>query len=80
MQRNHAAGPVGQDKQIATRQPPQSAGRILNGGFVLRGHQRPQVRQVSQQFGGADQRKFAFPLEILECADGILQVGENLFA
>ncbi len=77
MQRDHAAGPVGQDKQIAARQPPQTAGGILNGGLMLRGHQRPQVGQVRQQLGGVRQGKFTFPLEILEGTDRIAQVGED---
>ncbi len=69
MQSNHAAGSVCQDKKIAARQPPQTTGCILNGGLMLRGHQRPQVGQVRQQLGGVGQCKFAFPLEVLEGAD-----------
>ena len=44
---------------------------------MLRGHQRPQVGQVRQQLGGVCEGKFAFPLEVLERADRVAQVGED---
>ena len=44
---------------------------------MLRGHQRPQVGEVRQQFRGMSESNFAFPLEVLESADRIAQVGED---
>ena len=68
MQGHDFARAVGQHKQIAARQPPQIGGSILDGGFVLRGHQRPQIGQVGQQLSKVGEGKLALAVKILEGA------------
>src|SRR5579862_462417 len=77
VQSNDFACPVRQHKQVTTRQTPQVSRAILNGGLVLCGHQSAQSRKVGEQFRQVDQRNLAFPLEVLEGADGVMQVGNN---
>ena len=79
VQRNHFPGAVRQHKQVAAAQPPQIGRAILDGSFMLRGHERAQIGKIGEQLRQVGQRQFAFAMEVLISADGILQVSEDAF-
>jgi hypothetical protein len=74
LQGHHLAGGIGQQQQVASRQLPQVARSVLDGGRIVRGHQRPHIGQVGQQRCRALERDLPLLLKIVKCGDGILQV------
>src|SRR5260370_36680817 len=70
--------PVCQNKQIASCQMPKGRGTILDCGFVVRGHPRAQVWQIGEQVVRMAENGLLLPVEVLEGADRVSQVGKNL--
>ena len=66
MQRHDFAGAVGEEKKVALRKLPEISRSVLNGGRILGGHQRAEIRQVRQQHRGLRQFALALQLKLLE--------------
>ena len=59
----HFSLPSGQKQQVATTEPPDTLGSILDGGGVLRGHQGADQRKIGDEFGGVRNGDFALEFE-----------------
>jgi hypothetical protein len=78
MKRHDIPTAVGQNKQIAAGKFPERRGAILDGSFIMGGHQGAKIGEIRQEIGGVAQGDYFLALKTLERADRVLQVGKNL--
>ena len=73
MQGHDLSRAVGEEKKIAPGELPEIGGSVLNGGRMLGGHQRPEIRQIRQQHRGLCQSALTLRLKLLEGHHGIVE-------
>lgn len=73
MHRHHLARAVREKEKVAAAQPPKIARSILNSRGMLRGHERPEIRQVGKQHGGLRQPPLTLQFKLLKGIHRIVQ-------
>ena len=74
MEPDEVIGGVQKGEQIATRKMEHLARSVLDGGRVMRRHQRLQTGQIGHQLRRTRQRGFALPLHIAKGLHRVRQV------